>query len=326
MTLKVGITTTIPVETVFAGGHVPVDLNNIFIASNDPQELVRRAEYDGYPRNVCSWIKGIYSTAIEQGIGTVIAASEGDCSQTQAMMETLEMQGIEVIPFAFPYGRDRDLLRMQIHKLAKRLGAEWHAVEEWKERLDGIRRKIHEVDDLTWRDGKVSGLENHLWQISASDFGGDPDRFEQEIDQFLAEARARGQVSAGIRLGYVGIPPIFTNFYDFLEERHAAIVFNEVQRQFSMPFDTENIIEQYALYTYPYDIFGRIKDIKIEIERRNIRGLVHYTQSFCFRQIQDLIMRKDIHIPVLTLEGESPGPLDARTRVRIESFLEMLGS
>jgi len=32
------------------------------------------------------------------------------------------------------------------------------------------------------------------------------------------------------------------------------------------------LIEQYALYTYPYDVFARIADIKREIDRRSIRG------------------------------------------------------
>lgn len=322
--MQIGITTTIPVEIVYAASHVPVDLNNVFIGAHDPQELVRQAEYDGYPRNVCGWIKGIYSTSVRNGVRTIIAAVEGDCSQTQAMMETLEMQGIEVIPFAFPYGRDRDLLELQLRKLAEHLGADWSDVRLWKSRLDSIRVKVREVDELTWRDGKVTGLENHIWQVSSSDFWGDPDRFEREIDAFLSEARARAPQPSKIRLGYIGIPPIFTDIYQFLEEKGAAVVFNEVQRQFAMPFDTDDIVEQYALYTYPYDIFGRIEDIKREIVRRNIRGLIHYTQSFCFRQIQDLIVRKRLNVPILTLEGESPGPLDARTRIRIESFLEML--
>lgn len=323
--MEIGITTTVPIEIVYAAGHVPVDLNNIFIAADDPQEMVVRAEHDGYPRNVCGWIKGIYGTALAKGIKTVIAAVEGDCSQTQAMMETLEMMGVEIIPFAFPYGRDRDMLAMQLRKLAGRLGADWSEVYDWKSRLDGIRRKIWQVDELTWRDGKVTGYENHLWQISASDFWGDPDRFECELDSFIAEARSREPKRAQIRLGYMGIPPIFSDLYQLLEERGTSVVFNEVQRQFSMPFEVEDIVEQYANYTYPYDIFGRIEDVKRELERRDILGLIHYTQSFCFRQIQDLIVRKHIDIPILTLEGESPGPIDARTRVRIESFIEMLG-
>jgi benzoyl-CoA reductase/2-hydroxyglutaryl-CoA dehydratase subunit BcrC/BadD/HgdB len=57
---------------------------------------------------------------------------------------------------------------------------------------------------------------------------------------------------------------------------------------------------------------------------RQIDALIHYTQSFCFRQIQDIILRKEFKIPILSLEGDNPGKIDARTRVRIESFVEML--
>ena len=117
---------------------------------------------------------------------------------------------------------------------------------------------------------------------------------------------------------------MFTDLYDFLDSRGVSVVFNEVQRQFTMPFATDDLVEQYALYTYPYDIFARIEDIKREIARRDIDGLIHYTQSFCFRQIQDLILRRAIALPNLTVEGENPTRLDGRTRVRIESFLEML--
>ncbi|MGC8862159.1 MAG: 2-hydroxyacyl-CoA dehydratase family protein, partial [Armatimonadota bacterium] len=114
--------------------------------------------------------------------------------------------------------------------------------------------------------------------------------------------------------------------YDVIENIGARVVFNEVQRQFTMPFDTEDLVEQYLLYTYPYDIFGRIQDIKREVERRRIAGLIHYTQSFCYRQIQDLIIRRHINVPILTMEGDAPGKLDARTKVRLESFVEMLGA
>ena len=54
-------------------------------------------------------------------------------------------------------------------------------------------------------------------------------------------------------------------------------------------------------------------------------GLVHYVQAFCYRQLEDLILRsKGNHIPILTLEGDSPAELDARSKVRIEGFIEML--
>ncbi|MHB9037939.1 MAG: 2-hydroxyacyl-CoA dehydratase family protein [Armatimonadota bacterium] len=323
---KIGITTTIPVEVVYAAGCVPVDLNNVFITSEEAPALVAEAEYQGYPRNACGWIKGIYSVAKKTELEAVIAVVEGDCSQTQAMVETLEMAGVDIIPFAYPYGRDRDLLRMHIDKLINRLGTSWKAALEWKTRLDRIRRKVRQLDDLTWQTEAVSSFDNHYYQVNCSDFMGDPDSFEAEVDKRLCESGSPpSTLHSPLRLGFIGIPPIFTDFYPYIESLGARIAFNEVQRQFTMPFETTDLVEQYALYTYPYDVFARIVDIKCETQRRGLSGLIHYTQSFCFRQIQDLIIRKEVDVPILTVEGDAPTKLDARTKVRIESFVEMLG-
>ncbi len=319
---RIGMTTSIPVEAVFAAGCVPVDLNNVFINAPNPAQLVAEAEYEGYPRNACGWIKGIYSVAARGDVDAVVAVVEGDCSQTQAMVETLEEKGIEIIPFSYPYGRDRDVLRLQIEKLIERLGTNWGETVRYKRKLDKIRRKVWKIDELTWETGAIDSAKNHYYQVCCSDFNSDPSAFEKEIDDELAAVEPRKDDV--LRLGYIGVPTIFGDFYEFIESIGARVVFNEVQRQFSMPFQTDDLVEQYALYTYPYDVFARIRDIEREIERRNIRGLIHYTQSFCFRQIQDLIIRKHIRVPILTIEGDSPMPLDARTKVRIESFVEML--
>jgi len=146
------------------------------------------------------------------------------------------------------------------------------------------------------------------------------------VDAFLAAAAGAPELTETVRLGYIGVPPIITNLYDYLESRGARVVFNEVQRQFAMPWgpDTPDIVEQYRVYTYPYGVFGRISDIAAEAERRNLDGIIHYVQSFCFRQIEDMIFREKLSLPVLTIEGDRPGKVDARTRLRIDSFIEML--
>ncbi|MBN2712774.1 MAG: hypothetical protein JXR97_10150, partial [Planctomycetes bacterium] len=56
----VGITTTVPVEVLFAAGRVPLDLNNIFVADDKACQLVERAEQAGFPQSTCAWIKGLY--------------------------------------------------------------------------------------------------------------------------------------------------------------------------------------------------------------------------------------------------------------------------
>lgn len=321
---NIAITTTVPVEIILAAGYIPVDLNNIFITNQQAVRLVEAAEEAGYPRNLCGWIKGLYSVVLEGDFEQVIAVTQGDCSNTHALMETYELAGIETIPFAYPFDRDYDLLKLQMDKLITRLGTDWAAVDQVKKQLDVIRKKVAKLDELTWQDNVVSGFYNHLYQVSCSDFNGNPDEFEADVDCFLKEARQAAERTEDVRLAYIGVPPIFTDLYGYIEQQGARVVFNEVQRQFSMPFEVQDIVEQYRLYTYPYGVFGRIRDIREELERRNIDGILHYVQSFCYRQIEDMIFREKLDIPVLTIEGDKPGKLDARTKLRIDSFLEML--
>jgi benzoyl-CoA reductase/2-hydroxyglutaryl-CoA dehydratase subunit BcrC/BadD/HgdB len=322
---KIGITTTVPIEVVYAAGLVPVDLNNVFVVSEDHRELLEEAELAGFPRNFCSWVKGIYGVARRmKGLDAVVAVTQGDCSNTHALMETLQMEGVEVIPFAYPYGRDYDLLRHQMESYAKRMGTGLDEAGGVMVRLDRIRRKVAEIDRLSWEEGLISGFENHLWQISCSDMESDPDGFEERVDLFLKEASERKSLPAALRLGYVGVPPIAPGLYNYLEDLGARVIYNETQRQFSLPYDTADLVEKYRLYSYPYSIFYRIEDIKREIEARRLDGLIHYVQSFCFRQVEDIILRRSLNIPILTIELDNSTNLDARTRMRMENYVSML--
>lgn len=329
---KIGITTTVPIEVIYAAGHVPVDLNNVFVSHPDYEGLMEEAEAAGFPRSFCAWIKGIYGVVREMpDLAAVVAVTRGDCSNTQALMETLQSEGVEAIPFAYPYERESELLRAQIEVFMRRLGADEDAVEAATERLDAVRLKAHEIDRLTWDEGLVSGFENHLCLVSCSDMEGDPDAFEKKLEGFLAEAGRRARDSsfrrAGgmVRLGYVGVPPIAPGLYDFLEGLGARVIYNETQRQFSLPFETPDLVEKYRLYSYPYSIFYRLEDIGREVKRRQLAGIVHYVQSFCFRQVEDIILRKHLDVPVLTLELDRSASIDARTGTRLESFVSMLG-
>ncbi len=321
---RVGFTTTIPVEVLFAAGYFPVDLNNIFIEDPQAPRRVEDAEAVGFPRNTCGWIKGIYAAAKRQQLSEMVAVTQGDCSNTHALMEVLEEEGLPIFPFAFPYDRDADLLRLQIDKMISHFDTTDAEALCVKERLDGIRAKVATVDRETWEGNRITGLENHLHQVCASDFRGDPDVYERELDRFLQHIQERRPFAHGMRLGFVGVPPITSGIYEFVEELGARVVFNEIQRQFAMPHETADLISQYLCYTYPYSVHGRIKDIQAEIGRREIDGIIHYVQAFCFRQIEDILLRKKLNVPILTLEGDKPSPLDQRTRIRIEAFVEML--
>jgi len=323
---RTGITTTIPVEVVFAAGLRPADLNNLFITHANPHQVIERAECRGFPRTLCSWVKGIYGVLQEASdVKKIVAVIEGDCSNSIPLLEILRKEGRVVIPFSFPFDRDREALRHQVEHLMKELGADWHEVRQWKARLDEVRKIAHAVDEMTWKDDRITGFENHLHLVNCSDFQGDPDCYADMLQRFLEAVRERPHCEKPFRrLGYIGVPPIFSDLHDFLEEKGARILFNEVQRQFALPFDAADLLDKYLLYTYPYSIAERIDDIRSEIDRRGLEGIIHYTQVFCHHQMEHMLLREHIKVPLLMLEGDRPGSLDARTKLRIESFLEML--
>lgn len=322
---KIGFTTTIPVEVIFASKNIPVDLNNVFITAKSPYKYIEYAEESGIPRNTCNWIKGIYTSVLKNAADEVVAVNQGDCSNTHALIELFESFNIKVHIFSYPYGiKDSyNFLKNEIYSLCESLNVQYSDVLNIVQQTDKIREKLKILDNLTV-EGKVSGFENHLWLVTSTDFNGDYKKYEKELDYFLLKAERRKAKKSGLRIGFIGVPTIFDDIYQFVEEKGASVVFNEVQRQFSMPSTSKDYIQRFLDYTYPYDIFKRLEDIKNEIEKREIDGIIHYVQSFCYRQLQDVIIKKELKIPVITIEGNDPGNIDARTKIRLESFIEML--
>jgi len=323
---RIGITTTLPVEILFAAGHTPVDLNNIFITSADPGNFIEQAELRGFPRNLCSWVKGIYGILQgENPVDEIIAVIEGDCSNSCTLMEIAVHEGRAVLPFSYPFDRESSKLRGEMEKLMARWNVSWKDAQSWKNRLDAIRAKAHTIDRLTWERGIVTGFENHYYLINTSDFKGNPGAYDRELDSFLAAAAER--IPAGpefTRLGLIGVPPIFSNLFEVLEDRGARIIYNELPRQFAMPVKGVDLLGQYLNYTYPYGIKLRLKDIREEARKRELAGIIHYTQMFCHHQMEHMLLKDRLDLPLLLLEGDRPGPLDERSLLRIESFLEMV--
>ena len=322
----IGTTSTVPAEVLLAAGHVPIDVNNLFISSPDRERLVVRAERDGFPLNSCQWIKGIYGTCMEQGIDTVLCVTTGDCSNTLMLMEVLKLKGLRTIPFGFPSEPAETLMQGALVGLAETLGTGMPAAESVRESLAGARRLAETLDRLTWQDGLVSGFENHYWLVSSSDFLGDVASYETGLSDLLARAERRAPYADEmLRLAYIGVPPVFAqDLHAYIEQNGARVVFNEVQRQFSMPGEHEGLAAQYTRYTYPYSVFGRLADILPQLELRRVDGVIHYVQAFCHRGIADIIMRHAIRRPMLTLEGNADYILTQHARTRVEAFLDVL--
>ncbi|MBN2432983.1 MAG: 2-hydroxyacyl-CoA dehydratase [Acidobacteria bacterium] len=323
---RIGITTTVPIEIVYAAGRVPVDLNNVFITHEDRRHFAVEAEKIGLPRTVCGWNKGILVAALVQGLASVIEVVQGDCSFSDATGLILRERGIEVIPFAYPLDRDPDVLQAELARLAGRLDTTLAAAEEVRRRFTPIRDMLRQLDELTWREGLVSGFENHLYLVSGSDMNGEPPAFEADLRDFLHKAAGRVPPSEGVRLGYVGVPTMIDDLYEKTEALGGRIVFNEVQRQFAMCRPAADLLAQYREYTYPYSVFGRVADIRHALTERRLAGLIHYVQTFCFHHLEDQIFRRELPVPVLTLEADTPGPLSPRDETRLENFIGMLAA
>jgi benzoyl-CoA reductase/2-hydroxyglutaryl-CoA dehydratase subunit BcrC/BadD/HgdB len=323
---KIGITTTVPVEVLLAAGYQPIDLNNVLVSDPDPTRYVTIAEREGFPLNCCTWIKGIYGVCMDSGINDVLCVTNGDCTNTVMLMEVLKLKGKNTIPFAYPESPDKKQMDYILEKLVGTLGTTLKAAKKIREVLKPVRALSEKLDELTWKDNKVSGWENNLWLISTSDFNGDYHQYRRELQELLEKSSKRQPYpEKEIRVGYIGVPSVYAReFYPYVEKHGARVVFNEVQRQFAMPEPGGSLAEQYTNYTYPYSINERITDIKTEVKKRRIDGLIHYVQAFCHRGIGDIVMRSAIKVPILTLEGNTDFFLNGHVKTRIEAFLDMI--
>ncbi len=322
---KIGITTTVPVEILIAAGYQPVDLNNVLVSAPDPTKFVTIAERDGFPLNCCAWIKGIYGVCLDSGIEDVLCVTSGDCSNTIMLMEVLKLKGKNAQPFAYPERPNEEQMDYVLEKLAATFGTTLAAAAKVRQKLQPARDLALKLDELTWKNNTVSGGENHLWLVSASDFNGDYIKYRKDLNELMDTLAKRKPYANQIRLGYIGVPPVYAKeLYPYIEKQGARVVFNEVQRQFAMPTPGKSLAEQYTNYTYPYSINERLADIKTELKKRRIDGVIHYVQAFCHRGIGDIVMRSAIDLPVLTLEGNADFFLNGHVKTRIEAFLDMI--
>lgn len=175
---RVAFTTTVPVELILAAGRVPMDLNNTFVTSEKSMEMVEHAEIFGFPRNSCAWIKGLFSvvSTMEEyrDIGLFVAVTEGDCSNARVLTEIIEEQyGLNTYIFNYPFDRSPEKVTRELEKFAAFLGTDISEGEKVRKRLSSLRSKLRELDEMTNREPwRISGLENHLWLVSSSDFDG----------------------------------------------------------------------------------------------------------------------------------------------------------
>lgn len=324
---KIGLTTTVPIEVLITTGYEPFDLNNIFVTSEDYLKYIDVAEQDGFPKSMCAWIKGIYGACIVNNVSDIVAVMEGDCSNTKVLNEILKSKGVVLHPFSFPHSHSYEELKSEINKFMDHFDVNEKDVEETRLILNEIRNKAKLIDELSYKENTVSGFENHLLQLCLSDFDGDYKKYDSFLSEKLEDIKTRKPVKKKLKLGYIGVPPMTGDLFEFVETLDSKIVYNEVQREFAFARNNEagNIVEQYHDYTYPYGFDFRVKEIQKQIALRELDGVIHYTQAFCHKAAEHILLKEQLDVPILNIEGDKLNSLDARTKLRLEAFLDMLG-
>ncbi|MBU1626577.1 2-hydroxyacyl-CoA dehydratase, partial [bacterium] len=222
---KIGLTTTLPIEVLYAADCIPVDLNNIFITDKNARDLADEAESEGFPQTICCWTKGVFTAAVRAGIKEVASVIQGDCINSPELSQVMELYGIKIYPFSYPFKPDKKALSENIRDFAKSFDVRMKDVEKVKADLDEIRNITHLIDELTYKNGTVTGFENHLYLVSTSDMKGDPRVFKIELEDFLKVLDSRSPTNVEVRLGYIGVPPICPDMYDYIERFDAKVVF-----------------------------------------------------------------------------------------------------
>ena len=324
---RVGLFSTVPLEILLAAGLRPLDVNNAFVGHAEPRTLLDRAEAAGLPRTLCAWTRGLYATTLALGLRRIVVVTAGDCSANRAMAELLRDQGVDVIPFRYPLAdRTAAGVGAALRDFAAALGTTLEAAEARREELVPLRAALERLDRLTWEEGRIPGGENHRRLVSSSDLGGgDAARFLAEIEAAIQGAPGRPEAMGGPRLGLFGVPPALSDLHEAVETAGAQIVFNEVASDFAMIPPAPNLVEQVRRYAYPYGVAARGARAIREAERRGVEAWIVYDQAFCHHALETPAVDRLLGArPRLHLEGDVPGPVAGRDRIRIEAFVRTL--
>jgi benzoyl-CoA reductase/2-hydroxyglutaryl-CoA dehydratase subunit BcrC/BadD/HgdB len=157
--------------------------------------------------------------------------------------------------------------------------------------------------------------------VSLSDFKGDITEFERKVDAVREE-----NVHYSHRIALLGVPPINHDFHTLLASFGFHVVYDELPFEFAR-LSGNNVKEcakNYCNYTFARNIEFRLNFLKKELKRREVDGIIHYTQFACHHLLEDDLLKKDLDYPFLTIQGDLPGETSKQAIVRLEAFSEML--
>ncbi len=306
---KIAITALVPPEMIFACGGEPFDVNNVIPVSKKT------------PKNkLCAWT-AIWQEMLvkrEQKIDSLIVVAGGDCHNALVDGQKAAMSGIPTHFFFYPFDGDAEYLESQLYKLRDFLG-EIEYPEKFKE-IKELKKTGKQIDKKRL-EGKISSVDAFRILVSFSDLRGDLNGFQKAI----AEVK-ECDIELNNRIALIGVPPIYHDFHEVAQSLDLQIVFDELPYEF-IRHSGANIREaarDYSDYTFARPLDFRIKFLQEELKKRNVDGIIHYTQFACHHSLEDEVMRRKLDYPILTLQGDMPGKTPEQIKLRLEAFREMI--
>jgi (R)-2-hydroxyacyl-CoA dehydratese activating ATPase len=281
----------------------------------------------GIPRNTCAWTQALYGLTLAYGLKRVLVVSPGDCSANLALGRLLEEEGVEVVQFSYPVAsRNREEMGRCLTSLCQALGTTMAAAELVFSKLKPIRSLLEELDHLSWTTGQVTPAEANLWLLSSTDLAASSlQEYEGSLRSFLLKANSRPVAPKGLCLGLVGVPTPITDLHKVVADSGGAILYNETPHEFAMIPGASSLVDQYLDYSYPYGVHARLPRINAQAQARKLDGFLIYNQTFCHHNLEAKALNQGLaQLPCLNMEGDRPGPLTQRERLRVEAFIQSL--
>ncbi len=305
----VGITALIPPELIFACRKKPCDVNN-FIPASSLQPASR----------LCAWT-AIWRDMIlkkKLSLDQLVVVAGGDCHNALVDGQKVAMGGVDTFYFFYPFVEDIEYLGKQLQDLSSFLGG----IKDEKAFL--AVKRIKEIGlelDRKRVDGKVSATAAFSAMVSLSDMRGDVTLFENTLRAIEEE-----NIDYTSRVALLGVPPIYRDFHDVTAEFGMHVVYDELPYEFARLSGTnmDELASNYCDYTFARELEFRLDFLERELEKRNVDGVIHYTQYACHHLLEDDVLRTRLDYPLLTIQGDLPGRTPQQVKLRLEAFSEML--
>ncbi len=311
---KVGITALVPPEIIYGCNKISVDVNNLV-----PFSTLQ-------PKNkLCAWC-AIWREAIinkeakEADVDRLVVVAGGDCNNALIDGERVSLSGIPTGYFFYPFDGNFNYMKAQLESLCSFLGG----LQNYSifQRIQQLKKKAIEIDSMRL-NGEISSSVCFEKLISCSDFQSDLNAFEKKLDEAIQTSE---DVDYANKIAVVGLPPIYRDFHEVAASFGLHIVYDELPYEFVRISGTtiKELARNYSTYTFARNISYRLNSIKRELSKRDIEGVIHYTQYSCHHNLEDDIIRNAINKPILTIQGDMPSKTPEQVKLRMEAFAEML--